>query len=78
MMDGALRSAADTMGAALLDLLAAAGGEKAELLTMYYGAGIVRGEAEGLADQVRRGWPALEVEVLEGGQPHRPIVFSLE
>lgn len=78
MMDGALRSAADTMGTALLDLLAAAGGEKAELLTMYYGAGIVRGEAEGLADQVRRGWPALEVEVMEGGQPHRPIVFSLE
>jgi len=66
------------MGEALLSLLAAVGGGEAELLTIYYGAGVLRGEAEGLGERARRVWPRLEVEVLEGGQPHRPIVFSLE
>jgi len=78
IIDGALKSAADQMGEALLSLLAAVGGGEAELLTIYYGAGVLRGEAEGLGERARRVWPRLEVEVLEGGQPHRPIVFSLE
>lgn len=78
MADGALRSAGDDPEQALLGLLSAAGAEKAEILTLYYGEGIVGGEAERLADVARRRWPALEVEVLEGGQPHRPIVLSLE
>jgi dihydroxyacetone kinase-like predicted kinase len=78
MIDGVLRSAADGMESALLGLLDAASREPAELLTIYYGAGILRGEAEGLAERTRRVWPKLEVDVVEGGQPHRPIVFSLE
>jgi hypothetical protein len=78
IVDGALKSAADAMGTATLELLRAMGGEHAELLTLYYGEGVQPSEAEGLAEEARRAWPELEVEVIEGGQPHRPIVLSLE
>jgi hypothetical protein len=49
-----------------------------EIVTFYYGHGVRREEAEALAAQARRRYPALEVEVVEGGQPHYCYILSAE
>jgi len=45
---------------------------------MYYGTPLSEEKAEALADAARQAWPALEVEVVEGGQPHYHLILSIE
>ena len=52
--------------------------EDYELLTIYYGQDISPGEAQELAERIRQRFPDLEVEVLDGGQPHYHYIISVE
>jgi uncharacterized protein len=45
---------------------------------MFYGEGMTHVEANRIADVVRTAYPALEVEVQEGGQPHYQFIISIE
>jgi dihydroxyacetone kinase-like predicted kinase len=63
---------------ALLEALSHAPLEGLEIVTIYYGAGASVDQAEAVAARIREDHPGLDVEVVEGGQPHYPYVVSLE
>ncbi len=50
----------------------------AEILTLYYGAGLSGHEARFLAGRLGGEFPALEVELHYGGQPHYQFIVSTE
>jgi len=51
--------------------------EKAEIVTLYYGAGVKVAEAENIAREIRDIYE-VEVEVVRGNQPHYNYILSLE
>ena len=54
------------------------GDDGLEIVTIYYGAGASADQARAIARQVREAHPGLDVEVVDGGQPHYPYIVSLE
>ncbi len=78
LLDGKLVLAADGLDEAVLGLLRQAEAETRELLTMFYGDGLTKNEAHRLADVIREAYPDLEIEVQFGGQPHYPLILSVE
>jgi DAK2 domain fusion protein YloV len=64
--------------AALLDSLAFAPVDGMEIVTIYYGAAGSEDQAAAVASQIRQAHPGLDVEVVNGGQPHYPYIASLE
>ncbi len=63
---------------ALLGALAHATVEGLEIVTIYHGFGASEDQAQAVAAKIRKDHPGLDVEVVEGGQPHYPYVVSLE
>jgi DAK2 domain fusion protein YloV len=49
-----------------------------ELLTFYYGHGVERDDAEQLAAQLRPHLDGIEIELVEGGQPHYSFLVAAE
>jgi len=49
-----------------------------EIVTLYYGNGVQRAEAESLAQAIRERYSSQEIEVIEGGQPHYYYILSTE
>lgn len=49
-----------------------------EVITLYYGAGVAKDEAEMLADRLKPLFPEHEIELLYGGQPHYHYIISAE
>jgi len=52
--------------------------DKAEVVTIYYGADTKSAEAEQVAAAIRERYPQLQVEVVQGGQPHYNYIVSVE
>ena len=50
--------------------------ERADVLTILLGDGMAGADA--LRDELAKAYPALEIEIREGGQPHYPLLFSVE
>ncbi len=78
LLNGKLAVAGDDLEAALLQVLEKAGAPHAELISLYYGAGLTAIQANKIGDRVRETWPRLEVEIVRGGQPHYQFIASLE
>jgi DAK2 domain fusion protein YloV len=78
MLDGQLVTAGDSLEPTLIELLRMADTEAAELVTLYYGADLTPAQSNQMADRVRELWPNLEVEVVEGGQPHYSFLVAIE
>jgi DAK2 domain fusion protein YloV len=74
--DGLLAAGNDRMKAVLSALEALEPGF--ELITIYYGAGADLPEAEGVARRVREWRPGLDVEIVQGGQPHYRYLIAAE
>ena len=74
--DGLLSAGSDRMKAVLTALEALEPGF--ELITIYYGAGADLPEAEGVARRVREWRPGLDVEIVQGGQPHYRYLIAAE
>ena len=74
--DGLLAAGNDRMKAVLSALEALEPGF--ELITIYYGAGADLPEAEGGARRVREWRPGLDVEIVQGGQPHYRYLIAAE
>ncbi|MBM7558634.1 DAK2 domain-containing protein [Marinitoga litoralis] len=49
-----------------------------EIMTMFYGQEIEAKTAELIANELMEKYPDLEVEIHDGGQPHYPLLISLE
>jgi DAK2 domain fusion protein YloV len=52
--------------------------EDYEIVTIYYGESVTADDAQELADLVMTRFPELEVEVVDGGQPHYHFILSAE
>lgn len=78
LLDGKLALAAETVEQGVLDLLAKAGADQAEIVTLFYGEGMTHAEANRIADLIVTKHASLEVEVQEGGQPHYQFIISIE
>jgi DAK2 domain fusion protein YloV len=78
LLDGKLVASSKTVEKGVLDFLKKAKAEEHELVTLYYGEEMKHSEANQIADVVREKYPALEIEVQDGGQPHYQFIISVE
>jgi DAK2 domain fusion protein YloV len=78
LLDGKLCCSGETVERVTLDLLAKAVAEGSELITLYSGSELPPARANRLVDQIREAHPSLEVELVEGGQPHYQLIVSVE
>jgi hypothetical protein len=78
LLNGKLAVASDSLENACLELLEKAAAADYELITLFYGEDLKHTEANRIADLVREKYPAQEVEVQQGGQPHYQFILSIE
>ncbi len=78
LLDGALTVAAETFEEVVRRLLEKAPLDSRELVTLYYGEDVDGETALSLKDELAQSYPALEFEVISGGQAHYPYLFSVE
>ncbi len=77
-LDGDLVAVADKVDEVLNQALERVNPDEAEVVTIYYGADTKLAEAEQVAAAVRERYPQLQVEVVQGGQPHYNYIASVE
>jgi len=77
-LDGDLVSVGDKTDAVLSEVLARANLNAAEVITIYYGADTKPDDAEQVGVAIRQEHPQLQVEVVQGGQPHYNYIVSIE
>jgi dihydroxyacetone kinase-like predicted kinase len=78
LLDDKLVVAADTIADALRSLLRRADADKYELITLFYGNGLSQADAQAIAEVVQQDYPAQQVELIAGDQPHYYFVISIE
>ncbi len=78
LLDGKLVLSADTVEDGVLGFLEKADAANHELVTLFYGEGMSHVEANRIKDLISGKYPALEIEVQEGGQPHYQFIISVE
>ncbi len=78
LLDGKLVLSANSVEEGVLGLLEKADAANHELVTLFYGEGMPHAEANRIKDVIGGKYPALEIEVQEGGQPHYQFIVSVE
>lgn len=78
MLDGALVQAGDSLEGVALKLLEQARASEHEVVTVYCGETVSPEDGRSLAASIQGLWPAVQVEVVEGGQPFYPYIISVE
>jgi DAK2 domain fusion protein YloV len=78
LMNSELTTSAPTIEEVTRQVLQQMHAEEGEILTIYYGESITAEEAETLSEMIRDQYPALEVEIVDGRQPHYPYILSIE
>ncbi|GAI06612.1 unnamed protein product, partial [marine sediment metagenome] len=77
-LDGDLIAVGDNTSEVLNEILAKQDLDKTEIITLYYGADTKPDEAEQVSASIREQHPQLQVEVVQGGQPHYNYIVSVE
>ncbi len=77
-LDGDLVAVADKADEVLAEALARVNLDETEVVTIYYGADTTPAEAEQAGATIRERHPQLQVEVVQGGQPHYNYIASVE
>jgi hypothetical protein len=78
LIDGKIKVASDDLTETVANTLKMAGAEEADIATLYYGDEIESEEARSLGQVLQAKYPNMEVEIVEGGQPHYSYVIALE
>ncbi len=78
MLDGKLVASANSVEEATVLFLEKAEADKHELITFYYGQGMLHAEANRIADMMREKYHEQDIEVQEGGQEHYQFIISVE
>ena len=73
-----IRTASDNLWQSVASTLETADLQEAEIITLYHGADIRGEEAKSLGKALQDQHPSLQVEVIEGAQPHYSYVISVE
>ena len=78
LLDGELLAAGANTIDVLNKMLAKLDLKKSEIITIYYGADTELTEAEQVSASIREHYSQLQVEVVQGGQPHYNYIVSIE
>jgi len=78
LLDGELIAAGKNNTDVLNQVLAKLDLGKVEVITIYYGADTKPAEAEQVSNSIREQHPQLQMEVVQGGQPHYNYIVSIE
>jgi len=78
LLDGDLLAAGSDTIEVLNKMLAKLNLNKAEVITIYYGADTKLTEAEQVSVSIRERHPQLPIEVVRGGQSHYNYIISIE
>ncbi len=78
LIDDSLAGAGEDSTVLTLELLEKMNTQDSEIVTLYYGNTISARDAEVLAEQIRKTYSSLEIEVVNGGQPHYHFIISVE
>lgn len=70
--------ASENLDDACLELLAKAGTDERERITLFYGLNINKADVNRIVDKIRETYPSHEIELHEGGQPHYQFILSVE
>jgi uncharacterized protein len=52
--------------------------DRYEIVTLYFGEGVIEQQAEATARSIKEKYSHLEIEVVDGGQPHYAFIISAE
>jgi dihydroxyacetone kinase-like predicted kinase len=78
LVNGKLAISATSVQEACLKALAFAHAEDHELITLFHGEGLLISETNRIVDVIRAAYPAQEIELQDGGQPHYQFIISIE
>jgi DAK2 domain fusion protein YloV len=78
LLDGDLVAVGDSNLDVVNQILAKLDLDKAEVVTIYYGADADSVEAEQISASITERQPQLQIEVIRGGQPHYSYIISVE
>ena len=78
LLDGDLVAVGTTEMDVIHQVLAKLDLDKAEVVTIYYGADTETDEAEKIGASITEQHPQLQIEVIRGGQPHYSYIISIE
>jgi fatty acid kinase len=78
LLNDELTAANETIEETLFTLLEQMDAEDLEIVTLYYGNGVTAAEAQTIGAAIREKYLNLEVEIVEGGQPHYYYIISAE
>jgi DAK2 domain fusion protein YloV len=77
-LDGDLVSVGDKPAAVVQEVLERASLDEAEVVTIYFGDDTTSAEAKEVGAALDKQYPQLQVEVVQGGQPHYNYIVSVE
>jgi DAK2 domain fusion protein YloV len=78
LLDGELVTVGDDTNSVLCDTLAKLDLDNREIVTIYFGTDTEQTEAEQASIAIREQYPQLQVEVIQGDQPHYHYIVSIE
>ena len=78
LLNDELTAANETIEETFFTLLDQMDAKDLEIVTLYYGNGVTVAEAETMGAAIRAKYSNLEVEIVEGGQPHYYYIISAE
>ncbi len=78
LLEGKLIISGEELRSCLFQILEQGGAGEAEIVALYRGTDVSHQKANELADEIRQHWPDLEVELIDGGQPHYDFIISIE
>jgi len=78
LLNGELAVSGETLQETLERLLERGRAQACELIALYWGSDLSASEAQAIEERIRGKYPAQEVELVEGGQPHYALILSLE
>jgi len=78
LLNDELTAANESIEATLFTLLDQMDAEDLEIVTLYYGNHVTAAEAETIGTAIHEKYSNLEVEIVEGGQPHYYYIISAE
>ncbi|HEU0002361.1 MAG TPA: DAK2 domain-containing protein [Ktedonobacteraceae bacterium] len=78
LVDGNLTMAGPDMQRVIRETLQHMDIQNFEIVTLYYGEGVTAQEAEETARRIKQLYSKLEIEVVDGGQPHYAYILSAE
>ena len=77
LVDGTVRCCGEDLEAVLIETVSGSA-EEGSLLTLYWGGDVNEEQANGIAARLEETVPGIEVEAVDGGQPHYEFLVSIE